>query len=55
MCLYPVKKGKLILCKLCKHFRLLIAGAKFFFHVSYNFRNTLVAFMLIECFKKIQL
>ena len=55
VCLYSVKKCKLILCKLCKNLRLLVACAKLCLHILDNLRDSLIACMLIEALEKVKL
>ena len=51
---YPVFQSQFILSKFRKDLWFLVSGTKFFFHFFYNFRDSFIAFVLIECFKEIQ-
>ena len=55
VCLNPIKKCQLILCKLWQNLWLLIAFAKFCFHLCYLSRDSWVIVMLLKCLKQIKL
>ena len=55
MLLDPVKQGQLILSKLGKNLRLVVAAAKLCLHVLNHVRNAGIVGMLVECVEQIQL
>ena len=55
MCLYPVKQGQLVLCKLLKDLGLLVTGAQLVSHFLNLCGDSLISGMLVEGLKQIQL